>query len=85
MVQKLLVRIINECLAFFIEDSARLARLPVDSHDPHQLMAALVVQEGESLRVLLPADFTNPPRVGKQLVTHRNVLAIDNVEQLRFT
>jgi len=55
----LLVGIIKECFAHFIDQRGSFARVRIDGNDPHHLMSTLVVDERQPSRIGLPANLPN--------------------------
>ena len=56
-----LVVVIDKGVGDFVNDSASFSSLRMDSYDTHDLMATLVVAKKEFIRLIRPAEISNPP------------------------
>ncbi len=80
----LVLVVVDERLALFVDDGAGRARFRIDGDDAQHLMAALVVQKRKAPGIGCPADVLHAPRVGEQIILDRDFLALGHVEKVRF-
>ena len=78
-----LVRVVDERRRRLLDQGLGVARLGVDGDDPEDLVASLVVEEGESFRVGRPPPLVDAPGVGEEGVGDRDRLPGRDVEEVR--
>lgn len=81
MFAEVLVSVVNEGLAFLIDNGAGHASVGIHAHNAHDLMAPLVVDKHELLGIRLPPYVLDLPRVAEQrVINNRYLLPCNHIE-----
>ena len=74
---------VDECCALLIDHGRDPSRRDVDLHDPHRLVAALVVTEEERRTVREPEEVGDLPGGGEERFVERHLGQRVEIEQMR--
>ncbi len=83
VVQEILARVVDERGALLLDDRLDRTACGIDREEPQDLMAALVIDEGEAAGIGGPAVVANAPGVVEEAVIHSDLPAAGDIEHLR--